>query len=250
MKQHARSVILSVAGIMAGASVVSADVFIACDISARVGLIGMEERTAGVPFGAEGLRLMETTRVFTTLRDGPVGPPRYDAPASPEPVNAGDSWSLENATLIRMLTPGSLASIQQATLDLTFLNLTEGASVYALDVVVEWEMVFRVGRPDELTDTAILFGVGAGVQQVGAVVKTFDGPMFMSVGPVGETVQRYTSALHFEVGRTSENPTGDVGSIQLALTTQGYVATIVPNAGAGVILVLGVGAMGLRRRRA
>ncbi len=249
MKQLARSVFLSLAGIMSGAGAVNADVMVACDISAKVGLIGIEERASGAPFGAEGLRLLETTRVITTLVDGPAGPPEYEAPPSPRFVSEGDAWTLESETLVHLSVIGSLASTRQAMLELTFLNLTEGASVYGIDLEIEWEMSYRMMRPDAMTDTALLFAMGAGMQHVGADVKTFDGLVVMSDGAIGDTTVRHRSILHLDIGRAQGFPGADTGTIQLALTTQGYVSSLVPSAGAGVMLGVGACMLGMRRRR-
>lgn len=236
--------------------VATADVVINAAAFGEVRFVGVEELSSGSPVGRDGLR-------FSNNSYGPGW--AYGEPAGGFVGNAsttsgvrgdydgllphvGDGWVAGSSIMLDLGVAGHATAASQTVLDLNFENLTGGASVYVLDIEVDWEVRFLADLAQAPTGSALLLAFCYGSTQVGAELTPFEGPGEVRDGAAPKTVLRGAERLHLEIGRTDADPAADSARVQLTLTTVGYVSQV-PAPGTLALLGGGVALTGLRRRR-
>lgn len=247
MKNFTRAGLAACALWTVGASAADAAIIVSLDARVKVGFINIEERTAETPRGMDGLGVGASMRSLSVLPGSGMDGPDFSY-AFEQLESLGGTWVLESGMHMNLPGPGSLTETHQRSLDLVFENLTGGASVYGIDLQIEWELRYRVFNGDPMTDTAFMFASGYGSQHVGLEQSLFGGPVVSTNGSTAETVVRSISNAHFEVGRTEANAGADTVTIQLVFTSQGYVGSPVPSASAMGVLGVGLIVASGRRR--
>lgn len=233
-----------------------ADVIISCDVSGVVRFVHTEERSVGAPRGRTGLHVTTEAPEFSVMNAMPPGAADTTADAWYKPFlwsdaflpNPGDDWGAGAAMTLALSDTGYASVANHAALDFTFDNNTGGASIYALDLAIDWVLRFRVGSDNDGSQTTALFASAAATTHVGDDLSIFEGPAIAIDTDAPETVIRGTSLAHIEVGSLTGSASSQTAHLHLSFTIQGYVSQVPTPTGA-LLIGFAAGPLVLRRRR-